>query len=520
MCGVSGYVMPEKSTGFLESAISALHHRGPDSSGIYEEVFSSGVVGLGHNRLSILDLSTAANQPMRSHDGNVTLVYNGEIYNFEELKQDLIECGWSFNTTGDTEVVVVGWLQYGAGFISKLRGMFAIALWESTTETLHLFRDQIGEKPLFYRLTCGGVKFASEPQVLKEPGDEYCKQALAEYLTYLYIPYPRSIYKDIAQLEPGQHVTFRGGKLKKSFYYEFKVQQRFLGSYSDAMEETERLLRRSVQQRMVSDRPLGVFLSGGLDSSLITALAAQSGHVNTYSIGYSIPGYAYDETKYAQQVAEFCGTSHKVLLLDEAFPADAADKICRGFGQPFGNPTSLLTYLLTKTARQEITVGLVGDGADELFYGYPRYDYARLGAMLSRKTPHRLGRQVYNILQSIVPERTDGNHLLRRVKMFAKALEDPDFIFSWASYFRTQSSRGLIEGAKIPNFQFFKDQLASQKFQDEAARASYLDLKSFVPCNLMECADRMGMQNSFELRSPYLDLDLVEFAASFPPTLN
>lgn len=518
MCGIIGYVSSShKLDSFIVEGLRIQQHRGPDATGELSRFENNKHIGFGHNRLSIIDLSSAANQPMLDKESGISLVFNGEIYNFKQLRKELEKDGAKFVTQGDTEVILQGYKLYGEKFIPKLRGMFAIAIWDPIKDELHLWRDHLGKKPVFWRANSNTFKFASDINTLKENSDQLGLHSIQEYFTYLYVPSPNTIYEDISCLSPGEHLVYKNGKINVSKYWQLRYSQSFEGTFEEACETVESLLSNSIKNRLISDRPIGVFLSGGLDSSLISAIAAKEhSSLNTYALGYEIEEYAYDERKYAELVAKHIGSNHTELVLPYDLPDNSMDILSKGFGQPFGNPTAILTYLLTQKARGEIVVGLVGDGADEIFMGYPRYKYSDLGRKLNQYTPNIIGKVIQKGL-GMMGESVDGNHLKRRIKMFSEALTNRNFIFEWASYNRDGLCSKLVKNTNDKRFNFF-DSIVSE-FDNELGepdRSSYLDLNSFVPSNLLECADRMSMLNSFELRAPFLDVELVEYCASLP----
>jgi asparagine synthase (glutamine-hydrolysing) len=459
---------------------------------------------------------------MHHWTAEVSIVFNGEVYNFEELRTDLMGKGHRFRSTGDTEVILGGYVEYGSDFFSRLRGMFAIALWDGRRGVLHLVRDHLGKKPLFWRQDAGGVAFSSEVATLVRADDEIDPVSVQEYFTYLYVPYPRTIWKDIRCLPPASRLSVSESGVLEHVYWSPAGHPEQGGdrlTYGDAKDRVSEGIDRAVARRMVSDRPVGIFLSGGLDSSVIAATAARVGSagVSTFSVSLDTPGYRFNERDYARMVATHIGSDHHELTIsspprDEVFPF-----LSKGFGQPFGNPTAVLTYLLSRRAREEIVVGLVGDGGDEAFLGYPRYRFADRARLVSRLLG-RAGSRMAGALASHLPESTSGSHLLRRAKLFLGSLADPDFLFEWAAYFHYGLRDELLDQRPMEDsFAFFRvlDQ-SNAPADSEAARASRLDFRSFVPCNLMDCADRMAMQHGFELRAPFLDVDLVELVDSLP----
>lgn len=523
MCGIVGYLSRSgHREDFLRRGLRLQRHRGPDDEGLWMGGDGARSVGLGHSRLSILDLTASAAQPMHHGTADVSIVFNGEVFNFEELRTDLVGNGHRFRSTGDTEVILRGYVEYGSDIFSRLRGMFAIALWDGRCGVLHLVRDHLGKKPLFWRRNAEGVEFASEVGTLVQAGDQIDPISVQEYFTYLYVPYPRTIWKDIRCLPPASRLEVSENGVREHVYWSLAGDRGAGGdglAYGDAKEKVAERIDRAVARRMVSDRPVGIFLSGGLDSSVIAATAARVGSagVSTFSVSLDTPGYRFNERDYARMVATHIGSDHHELTIsspprDEVFPF-----LSRGFGQPFGNPTAVLTYLLSGRARQEIVVGLVGDGGDEGFLGYPRYRFADSARLMARLLG-RPGSRMAGALAGFLPESTSGSHLLRRAKLFLGSLADPDFLFEWAAYFHYGlREKLLVEMPLGDQFAFFRSVDGSNTPSgSQATRASRLDFRSFVPCNLMDCADRMAMQHGFELRAPFLDVDLVELVDSLP----
>jgi len=404
--------------------------------GVWENQILDASVFLGHRRLAIIDLSEAGRQPMSSQDGMVRITYNGEIYNFLDLKRELEKKGYRFRSRTDTEVVLHGYQEWGIEkLLERLNGMFAFAIYDARfdadTSRLLLARDRLGIKPLYYCHYDGAFTFASEIKALLALGNvpvEVNWQAISDYFTFLYIPHPHTAFRHIYQLPPGHYLTYdlqsQGSEIKKYWNPIMGTVKNVNGSrasLSDAKEELRFLLEDSVKQQMISDVPLGVFLSGGIDSTILTALAARAspGQLKTFTLLFKGEGIApHDETQYARTVSERYNTDHHEIDVDLSQPTELLDLVSC-FDQPFANPTFYLNYLISKKTKEHVTVALSGAGGDELFGGYPRYRALPYSSLLSA-LPQRLGQGVIGLLK-LLPDNYE--HLyLRRAKLLARGI--------------------------------------------------------------------------------------------------
>lgn len=514
MCGIIGFVFDAESRD-VAAALGSLHHRGPDASGVFR---APGVV-LGHTRLAILDLSVAAIQPMTSSDGRVVVVFNGEIYNHHELRRDLEQRGHRFRTRSDTEVIVVGYLEHGVAFIERLDGMFAIGLFDARTQTLILARDRTGKKPLFYTATeNGGLCFGSEVRALAASGIRLAVNlsALPMLLSLGYVPPPETLYVGIRQLQPASILVFRRGQSTRLETYwrapfdgvPLRIEEK------DAEREVRRLVESAVVRRLEADVPLGAFLSGGIDSTIVVGLMARAmtTRVKTFSIGFR-GDPAYDETPFARLAARRFATDHTEFTLDHtAF--DLLDKIVMANDGPFGDSSTIPTAVVSMLTRKHVAVALTGDGGDELFAGYPRM----LAAELTERLPHAL-RVATRRLASLLPEGAGSDRVKRFVSTAAMSV--PDKMLRWQSYFvddlRALLRREVCDVIDIGAAQSWGQTLSERTTQSTPlTRALQFNFDSYLPSDLLVKADRMSMLHGLELRSPFLDTALIDFAARLP----
>ena len=523
MCGIAGYLgQPHAGLGTEMAALLA--HRGPDDAG--ETVLETGdgsAVVLAHRRLSIIDIP-GGHQPQTNEDGTVHVIFNGEIYNFQDLRRTLEGRGHRFRTRSDTEVLVHLYEERGVDMLEELRGMFAFALWDAPRRRLLLARDRLGVKPLYYAEPEGEIEvaFASElKSLLRVPGvsGELDPEALAAYLAFLYVPHPRSAVRGVRKLPPGHLLVHEGGRTIVRRYWE-------LGGEATEPDEEQlvQLLDEAVELRLVADVPVGAFLSGGLDSSSIVASAVASGtYPDTFSVVFSRPEERrYDEREDARLVAETFGTTHHEL---EAAPdvAELLPEIVRHFDEPFGNPTALLVYELARLTRAHVKVALAGDGADELFAGYPRFRGITAAARY-RRVPRRV-RALAAAGARALPESTSGRHSLRRAREFALAPFESldDAYVSWITYFDPARRRDLYSAAlaerlreSAPPERFLFELFDRAPHGDLVNRLSFVELQSFLPCNVLEYGDKMSMAHGLEVRAPFTDHRLVEYVVGLP----
>ncbi|MDB5866697.1 MAG: asnB-5 [Betaproteobacteria bacterium] len=523
MCGIMGIVGPRPARDWTAWG-QLTRHRGPDAFGIWHDEHAL----LAHNRLAIIDLSAAADQPMRSADGRHVIVFNGEIFNFLELRDELERAGAVFATHSDTEVILEGYRRWGPDVLDRLDGMFAFVIWDCERRRAFGARDHVGIKPLFYRRTQGKLIFGSELKVLTALADTApCvrRASVYEYLLYSYVPAPFSIYEDYLKLPPGHCFDFdeAGDTLSVRQWWAVPRPSEPAGvDFPGAVASLRTVFGQAVERRMISDVPIGAFLSGGIDSSVIVAeMAARGGAIRTFSIGYR-DNPEYDESPYANLVADALGVKHTVLYpdLNGSDISQYVDLITRQFDEPFGNPTVALTHLLTASVREHVTVALAGDGGDELFAGYPRHN-ALMWAGRLRGWLGPLSTAVVAFLRTL-PETPAGNHRVRRLRRFFTSLRKPlgAAFQDWSSVFPIDAVMATLvpPGQTLP--EDARTAFISDWFEasggDAVASAQYADLNSFLPYNLMEGADRMSMANGFELRVPFVARAMIEEAARIP----
>jgi asparagine synthase (glutamine-hydrolysing) len=518
MCGIAGFLgTVADSTAVLRRMTDVLAHRGPDAEGRFEE----GEIHLGHRRLSVIDLETGR-QPLFNEDGRIAVVFNGEIYNFAELRDELIARGHRFATRTDTEVLVHGYEEYGDDLLGKLRGMFAFALWDGVRRRLLLARDHLGVKPLYYHWSAGHFVFASELKAVRlHPAvpQDIDAEALGLYLECQYIPTPRSIYRDIRKLPAGQALVIEGGQMRQFAYWKPDYRDKLALSEPEAIELIESELRKSVRGMLVSDVPLGSFLSGGIDSSLIAALVMQEGAqpVDTFNLGFS-GKVAGSEHEYARRVAEHIGSRHHALMLAPEDVLGAFDDWLDIFDEPFADQAALPTLLLSRFARKTVTVALTGEGADEVFGGYSNYRKRLREERISAVLGHRL---------SPLPMLLRGMPAVVRKDRLMKAVANPieRRYATIPNMFDSALRGGLYSGAFLARHRETIADYAARCYA-ECNSASYLDrilhvdLRLWLADDLLTKVDRATMACSLEARVPYLDHRFVETCARLEPNLK
>ena len=543
MCGIcgivwnSGEVAPET----LDAMTDAMTHRGPDDRGTLllrpGEGINRGKTGVafGHRRLSIIDLSDAGRQPLSNEDGTVWITFNGEIYNFPELRAELEAKGHRFKTATDTEVIVHLYEEYGADFPSRLSGMFAIALWDAVKERLLLVRDRVGKKPLYYRAEPNRLIFASElKSLMKAPGvpRELDPIAVDQYFAYQYIPHPRTIWRGVAKLPPGRRAVWTpadGLAVQPYWNPDFNAEEEHLseGEWSERLRET---LEGAVRRRLRSDVPLGTFLSGGIDSTIVTALAQKfsPNRVRTFSIGFAQK--EYDETPFARETAKRLGTEHTEFFVtpdaENIFPL-----LVRQYDEPFADSSAIPTWYLCELTRREVTVALSGDGGDELFAGYDRYKAVSLGGRLDF-LPRFTRRLLAGPLRAMIPASTRQRSILRRGKRFLEAvgMSPLERYLQWIAIFNRQRLAELYSPAFKRRLQSFAaenapgydtlDFLAENRSRsarrDFVTSISLTDVLTYLPCDILTKVDIASMRHALEVRCPILDAEVVELAIQMP----
>lgn len=539
MCGITGAVWTDAGEPIdgetLTRMTDVLAHRGPDDRGCYtshvaRQALPGEVAGvaLGFRRLSIIDLA-CGNQPISNEDGSIWLVFNGEIYNYRTLRKRLEGSGHQFRTAGDTETLVHLYEDEGTEFLRHVEGMFALALWDARRRQLVLARDRLGKKPLVYRLEPDRLLFASELKSLLEvPGAprEIDPSALDEYLAYQYVPYPNTIFRGIRKLPPGHLAVYRDRQLRIEAYWKPDFAREVERPAADYRAELRQTLTAAVEKRLQSDVPLGAFLSGGVDSSIVVGLMSRLAKqpVRTFSIGF--PVAEFDETSYARQVAGQLGTIHQEFQVRPDALA-ILPKLVWHYDEPFGDSSAVPTFYVSQLTRQHVTVALTGDGGDELFAGYPRYRAVQLGTWFDR-LPGGLARLIAGDFWQRLPSGTRQKSRLRQFKRLIGALGRPAErrYFDWVSTFNEPRRAELYDEAfiaQLPDsdpFDFLAAAFARTRGRDAVTAAGLADLLTYLPCDLMTKVDIASMANSLECRQPFLDHHVVELAAAMPPRLK
>ena len=524
MCGivgVAGSLRASADRGLLQAMTDRLRHRGPDGEGMFWDAD----VGLAMRRLAIIDVA-GGNQPIFNEDGTICVLQNGEIYNFVDLRAELIGRGHTFTTQSDTEAIVHAYEEFGAECVEHLWGMFALAIWDRARRRLLLARDRLGEKPLVYHhAPNGGLAFASELQALlshPEVPREVDPGAIDDYLTYLYVPAPRTAYRGVAKLAPGHRLVWEAGRVDVQPYWQPRFAAKRHISEADALEQFGTLFRDSVRRRLISDVPLGAFLSGGMDSSSVVAeMAALSDRpVKTFSIGFGERDF--DELRYARQVAQRFGTEHHELVV-EPHALDVVPRLVEHYGEPYADASAVPTYYVAQLTRQHVTVALDGDGGDELLAGYERHWAARMAARYDR-VPRLVRHGLIRPLVPLVPEPRRRRAFIRRAKRFMTADHLPvdERYLRWVGAFDANEKRALYAdafGATVASNdagRWLRAVLASEAGLDAVDAVQRADTLMYLPDDLLAKVDIASMANSLEARPPFLDHRLVEFCASLP----
>ena len=507
----------------MRTALATLRHRGPDDSGLWSERRPDVCVDLAFARLAVLDLSLNGHQPMGSADGLVQLVYNGEIYNYRSLRDELTGLGHVFRSTSDSEVLLRGYEQFGTDVLSRIHGMFAFAIWDGRIEQLFAAVDRIGVKPLFWSDTDGHFAFASEIKGLLTQGipRDIDHEALYDYFRYLYVFPPRTAFRHIRRLLPGQMLFWRKGRVTLDRYWRVPRPSR-KGSTDEIVAELRPLLDQVVREQMVSDVPVGAFLSGGIDSSTLVALMARHSDrpVRTYCMTFGAGEELFDERAHARAVAEHIGTEHTEIAVEPKL-AETLPSLVRQFDEPFGNTTALLLYALCREVRKHVTVAIAGDGGDELFLGYPRYPGMRLAGWYSA-VPKPVRALLARALAPVLRESTAGRHNFRRVREFVETggLDKSEMYDRWSGYYTPEELTGLLRFDAQPFVRADGQEPVASLFDQatgtDVDRANHVDLETFLPHNILQCTDRTSMAHSLEVRVPFCDDRLVEFMAQIP----
>ncbi|NDP41106.1 MAG: amidotransferase 1, exosortase A system-associated [Aromatoleum sp.] len=531
MCGIVGMFdtrgRRDVNRGLLTRMNDSQHHRGPDEVGEHVEPG----LGFGHKRLSIIDLSTGQ-QPLFNEDHSVVVVYNGEIYNYQSLIPELTALGHVFRTKSDTEVIVHAWEAWGEACVERFRGMFAFALWDRNRETLFLARDRLGVKPLHYALLADGTfLFGSElKSLLVHDGlaRDIDPCAVEEYCALGYVPEPRTIFKSAYKLPPAHTLTLRRGApfAVPVQYWDPRFTLDRPLSLSEAAAELEARLEESVRLRMIAEVPLGAFLSGGVDSSAVVAMMARvsTEPVNTCSIAFADP--AFDESRFAQQVAQRYGTRHFVDRV-ESDDFDLIDQLARVYDEPYADSSAIPTYRVCQLARRHVTVALSGDGGDENFGGYRRYRLHLMEERMRRSLPIGLRRPLFGVLGRVYPKADWAPRMFRAKSTFeALGRDSVEAYFQGVSILRDGMRRQLFTPAfrgELGGYQaveVFHRHARTAGTDDPLALIQYLDLKTYLVGDINTKVDRASMAHSLEVREPLMDHPLVEWLCSLPSSLK
>ena len=520
MCGICGYISRKNiSLEQLKTMNDTMYHRGPDDSG--EEIYEmpgGWEVGFAQRRLSILDLSSLGHQPMHSVDQRISVVYNGEIYNYRELKEELAD--YPFRSNCDTEVIIAAYLKWGIRCVERFNGMFAVALYDRKTQDIYLIRDRIGKKPLYYWYENGNLVFASELKPIMECPEfmgEIEGRVLSRYLFQQYINAPESIYRNVYKLEPGAVLKFSRGEIKTWKYWDVRkvyheAQKNCIEDYQEAKEQLKKLLIKSVKARMMADVPLGAFLSGGYDSSLVTAIAQECSDspVKTFSIGFHEE--KYNEAKYAKAVADYLGTDHTELYIGEQDMFDLVESIPKYYDEPFADSSEIATMMVSKLAREHVTVALSGDGGDEFFCGYNIYVNVSQAQRLDM-----LGAMVHGLCNLPGLKQLHAEERLPfRVRVIAGNRESESKTqFGAGNYIvRAKAMVKMPQEEEPLPIHYLTESVYHVK--DWQIRRMLLDMDTYLPGDILCKVDRASMKYSLESRCPILDTDVMEYSYRIP----
>lgn len=539
MCGICGKVSLDEheliEDKLIQKMLDVLKHRGPDDKGIY--LFQSkfpdsegeAKVGLGHRRLSIIDLSETGHQPMSNEDKTIWIVCNGEVYNFLDLKKNLEDKGHIFYSKSDTEVIIHLYEEMGVDCVKELRGMFAFAVWDENKQRLLLARDRLGKKPLNYAIRGRNLIFASEIKSILEDADvsrQVDVEAMHLYLTYGYVPAPQTMFLGIKKLPPAHILIWERGEIKIERYWNLSYQKKVRMKEDGYCAKILELLTEATKIRLISDVPLGVFLSGGIDSSAIVAIMSRlsTKPVKTFSIGFEES--SFNELKYARKIAKLFNTEHYEYMV-KADALEVLPKLVWHFNEPFADSSAIPTYYLSKMARQEVTVALNGDGGDEAFAGYERYAANKI-ARLYRRIPLGILKDATAFITERLPESTKKKDIIKNIKRFIRPADFSPYerYAYWMSIFDKELKNNLYsDGLKnrlegVGDWDYISDTYRQSDAEDFVDATLFVDAMTYLPGDLLVKVDIASMANSLEVRSPFLDHRLMEFAASIPSDLK
>jgi asparagine synthase (glutamine-hydrolysing) len=530
MCGICGKLYfnttQNADRNLISAMASVLQHRGPDDHGIYVD----GPVGLGHQRLSIIDISPAGHQPMSNEDGSIWIVFNGEIYNFEELRTELQGKGHVFTSHTDTETIIHLYEEEGTDCPTRLRGMFAFAIWDSIRQRLFIARDRVGKKPLVYSITDDAIIFASEIKaLLQDPAATAAVdcEALHHYLTYQYVPSPWTMFKGIHKLPSAHSLVVQQGNIKIRQYWHLSYAPKLmLPTLGDYVEQFMAIFTEAVKIRLRSDVPLGAFLSGGIDSSATVAVMSRLTNrpIKTFSIGFDVS--EYNETSFAAMVAKQYNTDHTEFMVNPD-AISILPKLVWHYNEPFADSSAIPTYYVSKLTREHVTVALNGDGGDESFAGYERYIADKL-ASYYEKTPRVVREYIIKQALAFIPHQENRRSFFRRLKRFVNGISEKAErrYVRWICGFDNEMKNELYttafaeKVAAIDSVDLVVNWYAKADASAFLDKTLFVDIMSYLPDDLLVKVDIAAMANSLEARSPFLDHKLMEFAAALPPELK
>ncbi|MBX9573780.1 MAG: asparagine synthase (glutamine-hydrolyzing) [Candidatus Obscuribacterales bacterium] len=526
MCGIVGYINLNgeeltQAENHLPAMCHSIHHRGPDDAG--ELVM--GPVAMGMTRLSIIDLSTG-HQPIANEDGKIWIVFNGEIYNYQDLSKIVLSKGHTLKTTSDTEVIVHLYEEFGIDCLQYLEGMFAFAIWDSNKERLLIARDRMGEKPLHYGVFSGQLIFGSELKgILAHPHSrrELNREAFQKYLAFEYVPAPLSIFEGISKLMPAHYLLVERGQVKTGCYWTPKITREKL-SEQDSADKLLDLLKTSTRLRMIADVPVGVFLSGGIDSSSIAALATQvtSERVKTFSIGFS--DASFDESVHAAAVAKHLGTEHHNAIFSPDLARETLEELWEYLDEPIADASVVPTFFLSKMTREHVKVALAGEGGDELFGGYPTYQAHKLAGVW-RKVPHAIRTKVLEPAIRSLPVNMNNLSFDYKAKKFIESANQTpvDRHLKWMGSLPLSEQKQLVRSDVLTltrDDEILPDALKMHggggSDDDVVSHIMKVDMITYLPDDLLVKSDRSSMAASLEVRLPFLAFPLVEYALSMP----
>ncbi|MBU1061150.1 MAG: asparagine synthase (glutamine-hydrolyzing) [Candidatus Omnitrophica bacterium] len=533
MCGICGKISLNSNArideGLIRKMCSVLEHRGPDDEGVYLSRGSKVSLGLGHRRLSIIDLSPAGHQPMSNEDGTVWVVMNGEVYNFIELKKRLAEIGHIFKSHTDTEVILHLYEEKGVDCLKDLRGPFAFAIWDEKKKRLFIARDRIGKKPLYYMYRNQALIFASEikailqnPEVLVDVN----RSAVTDYLSYGYVPTPESMFKGIMKLPPAHFMMYEKGNIKIERYWELDFSKKIKLSETEYCSRIMDLFEEAVRIRMISDVPLGTFLSGGIDSSAVVYMMSKLSPraVKTFSIGFE--DREYSELKFANVIADKFGTEHREYIV-KPDAIEILPKLVWHYNEPYADSSALPSYYVSKMTRQEVIVALNGDGGDEGFGGYERFMAARYAELIN-KAPVPFKDKIIKLIINMIPESLELKDFKTRLRRFLIMASRPykERHYNWVTIFRDSEKENLFsdefkrETAGRNSFSYLDKAFNECGSKDIVDLVMSTDIKTNLLDDLLVKMDIATMANSLEGRSPFLDHKMMEFCASMPSNMK